>query len=335
MKVNIIGAGVVGLTLAAELIDRGVDVHIYERGRKIGEQACSWFAGGMLAPWCERESAEMAVLHYGKEASSWWQKQLAGTNIDVIKKGTLVFAQARDRQELSRFSRRTENFKWLNKEEIASLEPDLAEHFKHALYFPDEAHLNPRLALVALAETLQKKGVVFEFNQTIEPADLDSEVVVDCRGLQAKPDWPDIRGVKGEMLIIHSKEITLNRPIRLLHPRIPLYIVPREDHHFMVGATMIENSQRDRFSVRSMLELLGSAYALHPSFAEAQIIEMGVDARPAFADNLPRLQREGNVWRVNGLYRHGFLLSPSMAIKAARAILEEHYKVEQMNEYTS
>ncbi|MCB5160876.1 glycine oxidase ThiO [Marinomonas algarum] len=335
MKVNIIGAGVAGLTLATELIERGVNVHIYERSRYVGEQACSWFAGGMLAPWCERESAEPAVLHYGKTALTWWEKHLTGTNAAVVSKGTMVFAQVRDRQELSRFSRRTERFEWIDNEAISTLEPDFSGRFKQALYFPDEAHVNPRLALVALFELLTKKGAHFHFNQSVEPSEFGGETVVDCRGLLAKPEWSDIRGVKGEMLIIRTEEITLNRPVRLLHPRIPFYIIPREDHHFMVGATMIENAQRARFSARSMLELLSSAYALHPSFAEAEIVEMGVDARPAFADNLPRLQKDGNIWRVNGLYRHGFLLSPSMAIKAADAILNQDDKVEQMNEYLS
>ena len=92
---------------------------------------------------------------------------------------------------------------------------------------------------------------------------------------------------------------------------------------------MIENAQRRRFSARSMLELLGAAYALHPAFAEAEIVETGVDVRPAFQNNLPRLRRvSSKVLQVNGLYRHGFLLGPSLANKAAHAVLNPHLECE-------
>ncbi|QZO00608.1 hypothetical protein K6K41_02500 [Chenggangzhangella methanolivorans] len=63
-------------------------------------------------------------------------------------------------------------------------------------------------------------------------------------------------------------------------------------------------------SARSAVELLNAAYALHPAFGEAEIVEMCADVRPAFPDNLPRLERSGRVLRLNGFYRNGFLLTP-------------------------
>lgn len=331
MKVNIVGAGVAGLSLAWELITQGVDVDVYERSSKIGEQACSWFAGGMLAPWCEAESAEPVVLAYGKQSLNWWQAVLGDEA--VSDKGTLVFAQARDRKELSRFARRTSAYDLIDQASIAELEPDLAGHFKQALYFKDEAHLDPREALVQLAQRVQKKGVNIYFNQDVEPSDLLPEKVVDCRGYTASNAGLALRPVKGEMLIVKTAEISLSRPVRLLHPRIPLYIVPRENQHFMIGATMIENGHGKQFSVRSMLELLGSAYALHPSFAEAEIIETGVDLRPAFIDNLPRVERDGNLWKVNGLYRHGYLLAPYMAKLASQSIIQDTHHIEKLADF--
>jgi glycine oxidase len=68
---------------------------------------------------------------------------------------------------------------------------------------------------------------------------------------------------------------------------------------------------------------LSAAYALHPVFGEAQIVEIGVDVRPAYADNLPALSRRRNILYVNGLYRHGFLLGPALAKQAADAILDQ------------
>jgi glycine oxidase len=132
----------------------------------------------------------------------------------------------------------------------------------------------------------------------------------------------DLRGVKGEMVVLRCPDVRLTRPVRLLHPRLPLYLVPRGDGVYMLGATVIEASERGRVTARALLELLSAAYALHPAFAEAEIVEIGADARPAFPDNLPRIRRRGAVIYVNGLYRHGFLLAPALARRVADLALE-------------
>jgi glycine oxidase len=115
--------------------------------------------------------------------------------------------------------------------------------------------------------------------------------------------------------------VSLTRPVRLLHPRLPLYIVPRGEGLFMIGATMIESERRGPVSVRSALELLNAAYALHPAFGEAEIVELGADLRPAFPDNLPQVRQSGRVLHANGLFRHGFLLAPALARMVANAVL--------------
>jgi glycine oxidase len=136
--------------------------------------------------------------------------------------------------------------------------------------------------------------------------------VIDCRGLSARDDQPELRGVKGELILIETAEVELSRPVRLIHPRWPLYVIPREDHLFMLGATSIE-AEDTGVSVRSALELLGAAYAVHPAFAEARIVEFGSGLRPAFPDNLPRIAVDRQHIAVNGLYRHGFLIAPALA----------------------
>jgi glycine oxidase len=327
-RVVIVGAGVVGLACAAELLDRGVSVALHERASSIGGQACSWYAGGMLAPWCEGESAEEPVVRLGQAAAGWWERQTG----EVVRQGTLVVAPSRDRSELRRFGERTGCFEEVDGEAIARLEPDLAGRFSRGLFFAGEAHLDPRRALAALARKVLAQGGTVHLGSEIEPAELEAETVLDCRGLAASVVLPELRGVRGEMLILKTDEIRLSRPVRLLHPRIPLYVVPRADGHFMVGATMIEGGARSRISARSMLELLGAAYALHPAFAEAEIVETGTDARPAFPDNLPRLVRQGRVLHVNGFYRHGFLLSPAMARMAADAVLDPRAKPEMLHD---
>ncbi len=317
MRAAVIGAGVCGLCCATELREQGAQVTVYERGEGIGSQMCSWFAGGMLAPLCERENADEAVLVYGEQALSWWQRHTDGVTVA----GSLVLAPPRDRPELKRFSQRTRGFRWVDQQAIDTLEPDLQGRFQNGLYFASEAHLNPRRALQSLASQLIEQGVNLRFNTEVEAAELEADVVLDCRGYAAKAQLGSLRGVKGEMLILSSPEFSLSRPVRLLHPRFPLYIVPREDGHFMVGATMLEQSDRRGISARSLLELLGAAYALHPILGEAEVVEIGVDVRPAFSNNLPSIRREGRVIRANGLFRHGFLLGPAVAREAARMAL--------------
>src|SRR5205085_2498888 len=132
------------------------------------------------------------------------------------------------------------------------------------------------------------------------------------RGLAARDIQPGLRGVKGEMIVVGTDEVELSRPVRLIHPRWPLYVIPRGDGRFMLGATSIE-AEDSGVSVRSALELLGAAYAVHPAFAEARILEFGSGLRPAYPDNLPRITIEKERISVNGLYRHGFLLAPALA----------------------
>jgi glycine oxidase len=131
----------------------------------------------------------------------------------------------------------------------------------------------------------------------------------------------DLRGVKGEMLLVQSNEIHLSRPVRILHPRIPMYIVPRGPGLYMIGATAIESEDAQRITVRSVIELLNGACMVHPGFAEAHVVELGTQVRPAFADNLPKLRWHEHTLYVNGLYRHGFLLAPALAQMAAEAVL--------------
>jgi glycine oxidase len=315
MRVTVIGAGVAGLTSALALAERGCAVEVVERGPTLGATSCSRWAGGMLAPWCERESAEDLVVELGREALDWWPAH----HRDSVRKGSLVLAQRRDEPDLERFARRTDGYERLDADGIAALEPELAGRFAKGLFFQGEAHLDPSAALASLAGRLEGQGVPIRFG--IDAAELPG-LVLDCRGLAARDRLPDLRGVKGEMLIVRCPEISLHRPVRLLHPRFPLYVVPRPDHLFMIGATMIESDERGRVTARSVVELLNAAYALHPAFAEAEIVELGCDARPAFPDNLPRIRRQGDRVLVNGLYRHGFLLAPALARRAAAVLLD-------------
>lgn len=318
-RILIKGAGVAGLTLAHELSARGIKVTVTERQPGFAG-AASWFAGGMLAPWCERESAEEAVLTRGIGAIDWWDRTLPGA---VSRSGTLVIAPPRDAGELKRFAARTCGFEWLDAEAIAKLEPALAGRFQQALFFPGEAHLDPRRVLVLLRQKLAERGVSFI---GVPEDDGAHDLIADCTGASSIDSISGLRGVRGEMLYLQTGEVTLSRPVRFIHPRIPLYIVPRGNGLFMCGATMIETADDGPIAARSLMELLNAAYALHPAFGEARLVEAGTGVRPAFADNLPRVTRTGNTITINGLYRHGFLLSPATAAEAADLALASDLK---------
>lgn len=325
MRVLVKGAGVAGLAAAFELAARGAAVTVAEIRHCLGGNA-SWMAGGMLAPWCERESAEQPVLELGRGAADWWDAALPG---QVTRAGTLVVAMPRDAGELDRFASRTSGYRRVDEDEIALLEPDLAGRFRRGLFFPGEAHLDPRRAMAALHEKLAERGVEFRFGvDARHMAGLEREI--DCTGMASGDEG--LRGVRGEMLILHAPDISLSRPVRLLHPRFPLYLTPRVNHHFMVGATMIESLSAGPVTARSMMELLNAAYSVHPGFGEAAIVETGVGIRPAYPDNLPRVERHGRTIAINGLYRHGFLLAPAMARRAANIVFDSDKPAEQTDE---
>jgi glycine oxidase len=312
--ITVVGAGVAGLCIATELAARGADVRVIDRHGAPGPHGCSWWAGGMLAPFCEGESSHESVVRLGQEAAGWWSRHTGG----VVNAGTLVVTLARDRGELARYARRTTNHRSLDAGEIEALEPDLAGRYTNALFFEQEAHLAPREALAALVSNLEKRGIGIQRGEW-ELTEND-RLTVDCRGISARNDIADLRGVKGEMVVLRCPDVSLQRPVRLLHPRHPLYIVPRGDGVFMLGATQLETGEQGRVTARSLLELLSAAYALHPAFGEAEVLEIGTHVRPAFPDNLPRVVRQGNTLHVNGLFRHGFLLAPAMARMAADEI---------------
>lgn len=312
--VTIIGAGVAGLWAAYALSKRGITPRLIDRAGAPAAHGCSWWAGGMLAPFCEGATSEPAVIAHGQRAASDWAEVT-----QVQHKGSLVVTLARDRAEMDRFAHRTEGHSRVTGEALSALEPDLAhpagQPGREALYFETEAHLTPRRALADLQAALAERGIVIE-QAELHHDDIQGQII-DCRGMAAAPHLPGLRGVRGEMVMLRTSEVTLSRPVRLLHPRHPLYIVPRGDGVFMLGATQIESEQRGPITARALLELLSAAYALHPAFAEAEVIETGADLRPAFADHVPRVVQQGRVLHLNGLFRHGYLMAPALAHQAA------------------
>lgn len=310
--VSIIGAGIAGAWQALLFAQAGHAVTLHERGDAAMTDATSHWAGGMLAPWCEAEVAEPIISRLGLRSLDIWRRELPDTPFN----GSLVVAHPRERNDFERFTRMTEGHRRLDAAGLAALEPSLEGRFRDALFFPAEGHVEPRRVLPKLHERIVAAGGTIKFGSDVTAGDLANlhpkGIVIDCRGLAAREEQGELRGVKGEMILIETSEVQLARPVRLIHPRWPLYVIPREDNLFMLGATSIE-AEDTGVSVRSALELLGAAYAVHPAFGEARIVEFGSGLRPAYPDNLPRIGVRGGKISINGLYRHGFLLAPALA----------------------
>lgn len=308
-SITVLGAGILGLWQALTLARAGHRVRLIEASAEPFVNAASLYGGVMLAPDREAETAPAMLRQLGREGVALWRDFYPA----LKSNGSLVVAAARDRGELERFARRTQGHRLIDGTELGALEPDLAGRFTSALYFADEAHTAAPAALEFMLAEVQQAGVEIVFGDATVPN--SEQTIIDCRGLAARDALPDLRGVRGERALIRSREVALQRPVQLLHPRLPLYIVPWDDGLYMIGATLVETEDAGLVSVRSALELLGGAYAVHPAFAEAEIVDLGAGVRPAFPDNVPRaiVRQGGRRIFVNGAYRHGFLLAPVLA----------------------
>jgi glycine oxidase len=309
-SILIVGAGISGLWQAITLAGRGHAVRLIDKAADPFAHSASGMAGAMIAPYCESEGADPIVAELGAASLDLWRAAYP----DLEANGSLVVAAPRDQAELERFARMTSHFERVDVKRISALEPAFAGRYGNGLFYADEAHVEPARAMPALLKRARDLGVAVELGASWDhslPPDYDH--VVDCRGMSASGELPGLRGVRGEMLVIETDEISLSRPVRLLHPRFPLYVVPWSRNRFMIGATVIESEDRGPATVRSALDLLGHAYTLHPAFGEARIAGFKAGLRPAFPENVPKIIARGRLFLVNGFYRHGYLLAPVLA----------------------
>lgn len=332
MNIAIAGAGVMGRLLAWQLARAGHGVSVVDPAGGPAEPGAAGFtAAGMLSPLAEREHAEPEVADLGWRSLQLWPQIAAALGRPELVKteGSLLLAHAGDLGAAQRVLARLEgNPEPLNRSALQMLEPALAPDLK-AWWLPGEGQLLPRELLVALAE--QAPGVDWRWGRrasAVQPhrlelddgQRLDADLVIDTRGLGAKPDLPGLRGVRGEILWLHAPGVSLQRPVRLMHPRHRVYLVPRPGDLVVVGASEIESEDLSPVSLRSAVELMAAAHSVLPALAEARIVYMETNLRPALPDHKPRIDHEPGLLRINGLFRHGWLLAPALAEKAIQHV---------------
>ena len=313
-SILVVGAGIFGLWQAYTLARAGHRVRLIDESPEPFASASSRWAAAMIGPECEAEAAPVVARDLGRDGLHIWRDAYPAT----ISNGTLVVAHGRDAGDLARFAKLTEGHEVTTASRIGELEPVLAGRFERGLYFESEAHVDARQAMAWLLEEIRALGADIAFGRIWNGA--SGDITIDCRGFGARADLPSLRGVRGERVLIGTRDVSLSRPVRLLHPRQPIYVVPQGDGRFIIGASVVEREDAGPVTLKSALDLLGSAYALHPAFGEASILELGAGVRPSFPDNVPRIVVEdgGRVIRVNGAYRHGFLLAPVLAREVQR-----------------
>ncbi|AZR83036.1 FAD-dependent oxidoreductase [Thiomicrospira sp. S5] len=339
---GIAGAGLVGRVLALKLLAQGHRVTLFEKDSDESENAAARVAAGMLAPFAELETAESDIFDLGQRSIQIWPGLLEQLSIpDALQQaGSVITAHPADMAELERFMAQlrakakspdsAESIQALDPNALQRLEPDLSHHSR-GFFLPSEGQVNAQRFMDRSRSYLREHPEVI-WHTHAEVTDLKDGCIhvgsnpftfdwaFDTRGLGAKKEVTDLRGVRGEVFWLDAPDVKLTRPVRLMHPRYRIYIVPRPSadtpHRYVIGATEIESEDMSPMSVRSSLELLSAAYSLHPGFGEARIVNSLTNCRPALDDNLPSIRHEPQVTRINGLYRHGYLLTPAVVEQA-------------------
>ncbi|MBA1420680.1 MAG: FAD-dependent oxidoreductase [Epsilonproteobacteria bacterium] len=335
MHIGIAGVGLVGRVLALNLLRQGHTLTLFDEDTAYGDNAAGMTAAGMLAVFAELETAESVIFEHGKRSIALWPDLLEQIGIaDAYQQeGSIITAHPQDYSELDHFIEtlkakvdEASEIELLDKKALMQLEPDMEQHAK-AFFIPHEGQVDAQRFMKASSDyllshpkvTWHQKIKVDEIKEgqicfagVCEPFDW----VFDTRGLGASEQIENLRGVRGEVFWLDAPEVNITRPTRMLHPRYKIYIVPRPNNRYIIGATEIESEDKSPMSVRSSLELLSAVYSMHSGFAEARIVNMVTNCRPTLKDNLPAITQEKKLTRINGLYRHGYLLAPAVVEEA-------------------
>lgn len=346
-SIAVVGAGLMGRLVALSLHRQGYQITLFDKDQKNAKNSAAYAAAGLLTPLGEAPQCEKNIVDMGFISLKLWPEILATLTKPVFfqQQGSLLISHEQDRGDYQRFDRFIKHFypehriENLNRAQLQALEPELSSSFNQGISLPDEGQIDNLQLLAALAFELEQAGVTWltetEVKKIIIPDDetlsarltycsleqtkqLEVDLVIDCRGIGAKlsPNNTDnqplkeLRAVRGEVFKLYAPDVHLSRPIRLMHPRYQLYIAPKEKGLVSVGATQIESEDSAPITVRSALELLSATYSVCSGFAEANILDQISQLRPAFNDNQPKILANNKLIQVNGLFRHGYLISP-------------------------
>ncbi len=339
MRVAVIGAGIVGLVCAEELLRAGHDVRVFDPDPGGG---ATWAAAGMLAPAGEAWHGETDLLRLGVASAQLWPEYAArlqaasGVDVDLRTQGTLLVGQ--DHDDLQQVQRSlgvlaTEGiaFRELDRRETRAEEPTLSRVAGAAL-LPDDHNVNPRLVAEALLcllgeRVVRARATVFDGGVSFaDGTELGCDAVVIATGAEARTLVPQVRPVRGETIRLR----VIDRPSRVVRARVhgeSVYVVPRADGEVVVGATEEEHATEPVAELGAVVRLLHAARTVVPGLERAEIVEITARHRPGTPDNGPLLGVVADTGPVRqvlavGHYRGGVLLAPLTA-QVIRAHVED------------
>jgi glycine oxidase len=352
--VTVIGGGIVGLSVAYELLRRGRPAEVLDRGEIAGVSTRA--AAGMLAPVSEIELEDPAVLTLALDSLDRYPEFVKGVEAASERScgyrtdGTLWVALNRD--DIAELDHLEETFtvrldglptKRLSAKEVFELEPHLSGRVVGGLLVERDLQVDPRALASALRKAIRRLGgnvrrdvrverivVADGGTEALEIVEADgSREALPCRGaVLAAGAWSTseigspvsgaaIRPLKGQLVRLHGPRL-LGHVVR--HPDV--YLVPRESGELLIGATMEEVGFDPSVTAGAVHDLLRQAWQVVPGLYDLELVEVSVGFRPASVDNRPVVGPTGieGLWVAVGHGRQGVLLAPATAAYLAECV---------------
>ncbi|NGQ96647.1 glycine oxidase ThiO [Brevibacillus sp. SYP-B805] len=341
MECLITGGGIIGLSLARELADRGMSVTVVEQGEWGGQASSA--AAGMLAPLKEfKEEGPLFELGIGSLAlyPAWIERLKEETGLDPQMKLDGVLTVAQHEQEIEALLARYRwqqavgcAVEWVEGQALHELEPLLSREMKAGIYSPGEGDVNNQLLLKALLADCVRRGVQLRQGTIVTgfltagtrvtglqttAGDLHADHTVVTAGAWASviaamldvelPVYP----VRGQVATVASAGI----PLRHVIFGPTGYMVPKRDGRIVIGATEDEAGYRREVTLGGLSQVLNGVLPLVTVLRDAAFLQAWAGLRPATADGLPflgPLPGWDGVSMAAGHFRNGILLAPITA----------------------
>jgi glycine oxidase len=308
-----VGGGVIGLASAWRAQEAGLSVCVLERDR-VGSGA-SRVAAGILAPDSEAEPGSEPFVHFARRSLALYPRLVEELGVDVgfWPSGMLVVAV--DPDEVEQIIHAFRGLEWLTASACRTLEPGLAPAICGGLFSEQEASVDPRRLVDALAarvevrEGVEVVSVARDAVTTSTGETIAAGRVVLCAGAWSGLAGVPVRPVKGQVVRLRG-ELPVQRMIRTEH----VYVVPRQNGEVVVGATVEERGFDTTVTAGAVHELLREGYRVLPELAELELVDASAGLRPGSPDNGPLIgEWEDGVLVATGHYRNGILLAPATA----------------------
>ncbi|HEY2039775.1 MAG TPA: FAD-dependent oxidoreductase [Edaphobacter sp.] len=330
----IAGAGIIGLTLALELHDRGARVTVLDQGEPLSEASTA--AAGMLAADDPDNPPELYPLsNLSREIYPQFLDRLFELS------GTFVPFQTTTTLQKIHSTKTAQDLTLLDAETLSLLLPQLkAGDCRFALL--SEHSLDPRELAKALYAAVASTRIdlrshvpvrqIQSGSQGVE-VHTSSEVlhasrIVDCTGawgVQPSPERVRTLPRKGQMLAVRLPQ---SLPLHVVVRTGDIYIVPRTTGKMagraVIGATVEDAGFDKTVQADEILRLRQRATELLPDLAEAEEVETWAGLRPGTSDGLPLLGAVAeNHFLAAGHYRNGILLAPATGLVMAQILSGE------------